>query len=72
MEKTFYNEDRPIKIKVNSVGNYITFHFPHERDREFYWIEVDDWKNSDRHWEEHMERKRWFTKDMTVFINSQI
>lgn len=72
MEKTFYSEGRPIKIKVNNQENYISFHFPIERDREFYWIEIDDWKDQQRNWISHMERKRWFTSDMTEFINKNI
>lgn len=42
----------------------------------FYWFGKNDWKRDkterlDRpdNWHKHMERKTWFTKEMTDFIN---
>lgn len=73
MEKIFYyDECRPVKIKIDKAKDYISFHFPNEEDREFYWIGIEDWKIPSRHWEDHMARKGWYCEQMTEFINRSI
>lgn len=68
--KTFVTEKgRLISIEVDE---YISFKFPNEWNREFYWIDKDDWKNDHNHWTLHMVNKRWYTESMTKFINDAV
>ena len=71
--KKFQNparENRPIGIKITK--KYISFHFPKERNREFYWFMVSDWKSDIPHWENHLLRKAWFSEEMKDFIHESI
>jgi hypothetical protein len=56
---------RPIKI---AIDEHISFRFPNEGDREFYWIEIDDWKQDETFWINHMVMKNWYSPAMTEFI----
>jgi hypothetical protein len=70
IEKHFISQrGRPIKIHIEE---YISFRFPNESDREFYWIERNDWVKSPAHWEKHMAEKMWFSPAMAAFINKSI
>jgi hypothetical protein len=65
--KTFISErGRPIAIVV---AEYISFQFPHENNREFYWINKSDWNES---YGFHMKQKNWYSPAMTEFIDKSI
>jgi hypothetical protein len=69
-QKLFVSQrGRPINIRID---DYISFRFPNERDREFYWIEKEDWARDAAHWENHMANKLWFSPAMATFINKSI
>ncbi len=66
--------DRPVTIRIYTNG--ITFHFPNEGDREFYWIDKERWisdrtERLDRgdNFHNHMRHKNWFMEEMAEFIN---
>ena len=60
---------RPIEIVVDT---HISFQFPNESNREFYWIEIDDWKKDSDYWINHMSMKTWYSPAMTYFINQSV
>jgi hypothetical protein len=65
--KTFISErGRPIAVVINE---YISFQFPQESNREFYWIDKKDW---DENFELHMKQKSWYSPAMTEFINKSL
>jgi hypothetical protein len=70
MQKTFYNTERPITVKIQD--DYITFHFKNEDDREFYDIPKHEWIGSAPHWQQHMAFKNWFCGEMETFIDKNI
>lgn len=66
-QKTFkngHNPKRPIMVKVDN--RFISFHFPYENDLEFYWIPMDEWKDTMR---EFIRQKQWFNSEMESFID---
>jgi hypothetical protein len=66
-EKLFISQrGRPIKIHIDE---YVSFRFPNEGDREFYWVDKEDWAKDSSHWENHMAGKTWFSPAMATFIN---
>ena len=70
MKKTFISaRGRVIQIVINT---YISFQFPSESNREFYWIEKDDWQKDADYWVAHLSQKNWYSPSMTEFINNSI
>lgn len=48
------------------IDTHISFQFPNEGGREFYWVDKDDW---DDHWRVHMVQKTWYSPAMAEFID---
>lgn len=69
MIKTFYHFQGRRSIAIHIEQGFISFRFPEEGDREFYYIPADDWDNT---WPQHMGRKSWYTEAMTDFINENL
>lgn len=65
-----HSESRPIVIRITK--SHISFHFKRERNREFYWLGVSDWKDPKANFAEHMRRKSWFSHPMEKFINQSL
>jgi hypothetical protein len=70
MQQTFFNNDRPITVKIDI--SHITFHFKNEGDREFYDIPKAEWHDKEANWHEHMAAKNWFTTTMADFIDKNL
>jgi len=65
---------RQIGIKIDD--DFISFTFPSEGNREYYWLGTDEWKRDvterlDRgdNWHIHMRHKTWFSDEMYQYIN---
>lgn len=68
--KTFVSERGRLIAVV--IDKYISFQFPTENDREFYWIEKEDWAKDRANWVRQIESKSSYTEDMTMFIDKSI
>lgn len=60
---------RMIEIVIDS---HISFQFPNEGNREFYWIEKDDFVHDSQHWLRHLSCKNLFSEAMANFLNESL
>lgn len=60
------------KTAVSIDAEFISFTFPDENDREFYWIIAEDWRGNQQHWKRQLFGKTWFNSEMFDYINQML